>query len=1154
MRLPASYKNARPLLWFCAALALFLAAGVALSISRQRVLLMEELNGHIDREVSVIEAVITEDVMTYNYAGIKHYLSAYAARSRDISSIRVVGPKGVVLAQYSRSAPPRRTFTRIHEVQPGEPYTVKLEVVHDVDPLHRTLMAIVWRNVAASVLFAGAMAFFLWKLLRKTAFIPLENAVRELNKANDSLEERVAIRTFEWMRTNTELTREIAGREAAQQQLRESEAKFKSFAEQAIVGIYLIQDDRVRYTNPRFLEMFGYAPGELEPDIEFLNLIHPEDRQQLRERMELRLAGSIPSSNYQFRGVMKNGETIHLEVYGTVIEYGGRPAAIGTLLDITQRVTAEEELRKSEAKHRMVVENINEIIYSMTLAEGRLQGAVDFLGGNVQQLLGYPLDTFLRNPELWLSIIHRDDLPGLRKNTQRMVQDGVAVTRVYRVLHRDSTTYLWLEDRIVPRFGPGGGVIGYFGVARDITRRKQAEESLRDALNRAEEEKNKSEAIVSALGDGISIQDRDFRVLYQNERHREIVDGNHVGEFCYMAYQGNEEVCPGCPVAESFADGKVHISERSRMTGQGRIYAEVSASPLRGSAGEIIAGIELVRNITDRKKAEQDLLRASETQAIINGILQIPLDKASMEEVLRSALRIVLSSSWYASQSKGAIFLSDGSDDLRLAVEIGLSKGMHTACSRVVPGKCLCGRAAQTGTIQFAQHLDERHDITYPGMGPHGHYCVPVMASAQLLAVLSLCLEDGHPSDAYERDFLAAVANALAGIIQRKRMQEERENLILDLKTLLGTVSASRQEWQETFDSITDMISIHDEEYRIIKANKAFAGQFGLTPREIIGKHCYELFHNGTDPIAGCPHQKTLAQNVPVTEEVADPRTGRMFLISTFPFHSAESGRRGIVHVARDITEAKENETRLLMSERLASLGKMASGIAHEINNPLAAIAGCVDGMKRRLSRGDLDLELFDRYLGIMKEELTRSKNITTSMLSFVQAKDYQKGRVKLHVALLKSLEIIGYQGRLKKVNVVKELADSEPAVHGSEGELKQVFLIVLSNALDAMDDQGSLTLGTSLTDRTVTVTIADSGPGIAPENADRIFRPFFTTKAERGGTGLGLSIATRIIGAHSGRFTVASPPGSGAVVTIELPLWTPPGRDGLSPQQGSIA
>jgi len=251
-----------------------------------------------------------------------------------------------------------------------------------------------------------------------------------------------------------------------------------------------------------------------------------------------------------------------------------------------------------------------------------------------------------------------------------------------------------------------------------------------------------------------------------------------------------------------------------------------------------------------------------------------------------------------------------------------------------------------------------------------------------------------------------------------------------------------------------------------------------------------------------------------------------------------------MVGTVQDITEKKENEIRLLMSERLAALGQIASGIAHEINNPLAAIAACADGIMNRVRKGQIETELFENYLGIIQEEVARCKGITTSMLSFVRKAIYEKKYVDVNYVLDKTLELIGFQGRLKEVEVIKNYR-GVLTVFGSEGELRQVFLALLVNALDAMGDRGALTLNTATIsgdtdDRnegsSVFITIRDNGPGIPPEFVGKVFDPFFTTKADAGGIGLGLSIVNTIIKDHNGTIQVSSEQGKGTAFRIILP------------------
>ncbi len=372
---------------------------------------------------------------------------------------------------------------------------------------------------------------------------------------------------------------------------------------------------------------------------------------------------------------------------------------------------------------------------------------------------------------------------------------------------------------------------------------------------------------------------------------------------------------------------------------------------------------------------------------------------------------------------------------------------------------------------------------------------------------------------------------------QLRREITEREQAENDLQISLGKVSRSQRIWQETFDSIGDMISILDNDFNVIKVNRSFAEYFNLDPQEVLNRKCYDFFHGTDAPIAGCPYPEAVDKSRPATSEVLDPKTGKIFLISIFPFHMQAVGFSGVVHIAKDVTEEREKEMKLIMSERLASLGQMASGIAHEINNPLAAIAGCAEGLLNRVEKERYNSELFRNYLKIIEEEILRCKSITTSMLSFVRQTTYEKKLVDINDILEKTLEIIGFQGRLRDVKVLKEYLQGIPPVHGSEGELRQVFLAIISNALDAMKNKGTLTLRTEKRGNDLLVSVRDTGPGIPQEHINRIFDPFFTSKSQTGGTGLGLSIAAKIVSNHGGKIDVFSEHDKGAVFTVTLPL-----------------
>lgn len=334
-----------------------------------------------------------------------------------------------------------------------------------------------------------------------------------------------------------------------------------------------------------------------------------------------------------------------------------------------------------------------------------------------------------------------------------------------------------------------------------------------------------------------------------------------------------------------------------------------------------------------------------------------------------------------------------------------------------------------------------------------------------------------------------------------------------------------------------------DEIYRI----------FGLTPKQ--SGTTYEAFLNSIHPedrefVKRAVNEALYGRPYNIDHRIILPDGAVRFVHEQgeVTFGECDEPVR-MLGTVQDITDNKEQEIRLIMSERLAALGQMASGIAHEINNPLATIAACAEGLFNRLKKGRFDKELFQNYLDIIVQEVARCKVITTSMLSFVRKTIYENKEIDIHNVLDKTLELIGFQGRLKDVSVIKKYHGMLTA-HGNEGELRQVFLAIILNALDAMEDRGALTLETGVCPSasetkskepgeggSIFIIISDTGTGIPPGLTGKIFDSFFTTKPEKGGTGLGLSIANKIMKDHNGSICVTSEKGNGAAFRIVLPV-----------------
>ena len=251
-----------------------------------------------------------------------------------------------------------------------------------------------------------------------------------------------------------------------------------------------------------------------------------------------------------------------------------------------------------------------------------------------------------------------------------------------------------------------------------------------------------------------------------------------------------------------------------------------------------------------------------------------------------------------------------------------------------------------------------------------------------------------------------------------------------------------------------------------------------------------------------------------------------------------------VITLGEDISERKKLEESLATNEKLASIGKLAAGIAHEINNPLAAISGCVEGLLLRSKDATLlqvpTFEDFPDYLRIVEDEISRCKGIINNLLDFSRSRGILQEEIRINETLEQTLQLLSHHKEFKKINVVKQFDPHCPGVVGNSGEMRQVFLAMAINAMDAMNESGTLTVRTGSEIRNdqnfAWIQFQDTGIGIPQENINKIFDPFFTTKPIGKGTGLGLSICYGIVRSHNGFINVESEVGKGSTFHIYVP------------------
>jgi PAS domain S-box-containing protein len=350
-------------------------------------------------------------------------------------------------------------------------------------------------------------------------------------------------------------------------------------------------------------------------------------------------------------------------------------------------------------------------------------------------------------------------------------------------------------------------------------------------------------------------------------------------------------------------------------------------------------------------------------------------------------------------------------------------------------------------------------------------------------------------------------------------------------EALLAEILKSRRQWQATLDAITDYIFVTDERGEIKRANMSFSTWFQKHPRDIIGVSLDRLFRPEGVLLKGVLERAVVSKS-PVLDEVTVE--GATFMISIFPSTYDEDDV--YVCIMKDVSELKMLRDKVYHSYKLASIGQLVSGVAHEINNPLTGILGFVEllGMKGK----DLGIK---KELEKIHQAAERCKKIVESLLCFSRQQVPHRSLDHINEVLDRALELRAYWFKAKDLEVVKDYGEI-PLAYMDVQQIQQSIVNILINAEQAIESSGrrgriSFTTRYDTEEKRIVIAISDNGTGIPEKYIGKIFDPFFTTKPVDQGTGLGLSIAYGVFAEHGGGLKVKSREGEGTDFIIELPV-----------------
>jgi two-component system NtrC family sensor kinase len=438
---------------------------------------------------------------------------------------------------------------------------------------------------------------------------------------------------------------------------------------------------------------------------------------------------------------------------------------------------------------------------------------------------------------------------------------------------------------------------------------------------------------------------------------------------------------------------------------------------------------------------------------------------------------------------------------------------------------------ALMGWLQAGQPVDvESTPDEHPELAAYGlAWLFPCRVKGEVIAVLGVGRKEGlDPLNSEEVDVLKTLAAQAGSAILNGRLFRSLSQKAEELQGL--------KDYNENIlESLDSGIVVLDLEGRVARWNRAMETLDGRRRMQVLGRTLDAVFPEAfLDALRGSlvlGNHEEIAHIYKLHLPSSDGRS-LMVNVSVAPFQSAPGERCGTVLILDDVTARVRLEEQLQHAEKMASVGLLAAGMAHEVNTPLAGISSYTQLLRGQLDAADPRQQVLEK----IERQSFRAAKIINGLLNFSRSSGTEFAPVDVNKVLSDVLSLVEHQLEGSRIRVRRELAPELPAVRGNENRLQQVFFNLVLNARDAMPRGGWLTIATSADGDTVVAEVRDTGHGIRREHIRRIYDPFFTTKGIGKGTGLGLSVSYGIVQEHGGAIFVDSAPGQGTTFQVALP------------------
>ena len=787
-------------------------------------------------------------------------------------------------------------------------------------------------------------------------------------------------------------------------------------------------------------------------------------------------------------------------------------------------ISRTEELQKSEERYRVLYESSRDAIMLITPDTGFFAGnpaAIELFGCRDEKEFTTHAPSDL-SPEF-----QPDGLPSSTK----------ALEMMKTALEKGSHYFEWMHKRVDGAVFPATVLLTRVqtrdkiylqATVRDITENRRFEIALRES-------EKKYRQIVELAQEGIWNIDSDSLTTYVNPRMAEMLGykvdemlGKHL--FDFMDSKGIEN-CKYYLERRSQGIVEEHEFEFLKKSGE-KIYTNLSTSPIIDKKGDYMGALALVSDVSERKAADRRIRQSEELHRSIANVSPDIIAVIGIDGLID-----------YASEKCVDILGLESKDEV-----IG-----NPVLNWIVPDdheralnnieKVFSGQ-----TLPSIEYTSLRKDgSTFP-VDINANVLLDATGKSKGLVVIIRDITEKKKSE----DILKRSHEELERLVEERTSELKKTNQtlmeeVIERKRAEYSYATAVREWSATFDAFNDPVWLLDLSGKILRSNKAASDVFNIDPTDLIGKKCWEIVHQTKTPVEECPfvRMKTTKKR----EEMEFKLGEKYIQITVDPVVNSQGDVIGAVHILRNITESRSLEEQFRQSQKMESLGIVASGIAHDFNNLFQVITGNIElaTLNRQMS------EKSKNYLSNSMAALNHAARLTGQMTAYAGKSIFFPVNINLN-EVIRDVEIMLDASIPKNVRVDYKLAPGLPDILSDQTQMTQIIMNLMINAYEAIgDNSGTISISTGAAyfnqqeldslwikepleaGEYVFLEVKDTGCGMDTVTLEKLFDPFFTTNFI--GRGLGLSAVQGILRAHKGTVKLESKPGEGTTFRVFLPV-----------------